>query len=357
MLIAIKCKGKNDYKMQYSIEISKNTKKPDIDDYVSSRGSVYHLTGWAMIIKEVFGHDMFHVFAKDENGNICGVLPLVNLKSSLFGNFMVSMPYFNYGGVISEKEEVDQLIIQDAIRLCEEIGAQHMELREVKKRNNDWPVRTDKVNMILELPESIDEIGKSIGSKKRSQIRRPIKEGVKVHAGGMDLLDDFYRVFSENMRDLGTPVYSKTFFLDILINFPDKTKIIMLSSNGIPISVAFLIGHRDMLEIPWASTLRRFNHFSPNMLLYWEVLSYAVESGYKYFDFGRSSIDSGTYKFKKQWGAIPKQLYWHYWMQGGGGIPVLNPTNPKYKLAISVWQKLPLFITNMIGPMIIKNLP
>ena len=159
------------------------------------------------------------------------------------------------------------------------------------------------------------------------------------------------------MRDLGTPVYGMSFFREILQCFSEQSNIIVVHLERRPVAAAFLLGHKDTLEIPWASTLRNVNHLSINMLLYWEVLKFAIENKYKYFDFGRSSKESGTYRFKQQWGAKPKQLFWHYWLYENTELPQLNPKNPKYSLLIAVWKKLPVNVTKVIGPRIVKNLP
>ena len=159
------------------------------------------------------------------------------------------------------------------------------------------------------------------------------------------------------MRDLGTPVYAKTFFRSILRELPRQSVICLLSLRGEPVAAGFLIGFKRTLEIPWASSLRRFGKLSPNMLLYWSALKYACETGYQRFDFGRSSPDSGTYKFKAQWGAQPVQLNWGYWVPDGAALPDLSPRNPKFQLAIKVWQRLPIAVTKIIGPPIVQNLP
>ena len=127
--------------------------------------------------------------------------------------------------------------------------------------------------------------------------------------------------------------------------------------DGAPAAVGFLLGYGEILEIPWASTLRKFNKYSINMWMYRQILGYAIDKKFIYFDFGRSSIDAGTYKFKKQWGAKPIQHYWYYQLADGKVLPQLNPNNPKYKLAISVWQKLPVWVTKIIGPPLVKYLP
>jgi FemAB-related protein (PEP-CTERM system-associated) len=236
------------------------------------------------------------------------------------------------------------------------LGASHAEFRDDIARK-ELPARTDKVNMILLLPESPEALWQSFTPKLRAQIRRPQQEDPQVLQGGAALLDDFYSVFSRNMRDLGTPVYGKNFFRTILETFPQSCYIVVIRHSDRPVAAGFLIGHRDTLEIPWASSLREVNRLSMNMLLYQEALKLAIARGYRQFDFGRSSRDSGTYRFKQQWGAQPRELHWHYWLADDSELPALNPDNPRYALAIRLWQRLPLQIANALGPRIVKNLP
>lgn len=329
------------------------------DEYVNKTASagIYHLSGWKNLIEELFGHKTLYLYSTDRAGEINGVLPVVRLKSGLFGNYGVSMPYFNYGGVVAESEEIERALLEEACEAMQPLGVSHLEFRHTSERESSWPVRRDKVAMILELPDKEETLWKALGSKLRSQIKRPRRENPQVTLGGPELLDDFYRVFAINMRDLGTPVYSKDFFRWILQAFPTAGRIIIVYLHGKPVGGAFLLGFRDVLEIPWASTLKEVNRLSVNMLLYWEVLRFAINTGYKRFDFGRCTRGSGTYRFKSQWGANEKQLYWHYWLRDGSKLPGLNPDNPKFRLAISVWQRLPLFVANLLGPPIVKNLP
>lgn len=329
------------------------------DSYVCQHenSSIYHLSGWKMLIEEVFGHETAYLYSIGPAGGVNGILPVVRLKSALFGNYAVSMPFFNYGGVVADSARIGQALLERACGTMKSRGVSHVEFRHTGDRESAWPVRRDKVTMILDLPENEETLWKALGAKLRSQIKRPRRENPKVSLGGVELLDDFYRVFSVNMRDLGTPVYSKRFFESILKTYPGAGRIIAVYLRGKPVAGAFLLGFRDTLEIPWASTLKEVNRFSINMLLYWEVLAFAVGKGYRRFDFGRCTRTSGTYRFKKQWGAREKPLYWHYWLRNGSTLPGLTPDNPKFKLAISVWRNLPLFVTNLLGPPIVKNLP
>lgn len=330
------------------------------DDYVmrSDGASCYHLSGWQEVIGKSFGHRTWYLLSEDETKRISGVLPVVQLKSALFGNYAVSMPFFNYGGVVADTPHIAGDLIRAAIECAREAKAKHIELRHSQPFDNGLPVKTSKVSMRLDLPEAPEALWKSFPSKLRSQVQRPIKEGMYAALGREELLDDFYAIFAENMRDLGTPVYAKSFFRTVLKTFPGSTWIcVVRTADRKAVAAGFLIGFKGMMEIPWASSLRGYNRLSPNMLLYWSVLSLACEKKYRCFDFGRSTPGEGTYRFKEQWGARPAQLYWHYWLENGGPMPELNPKNPKYRLAIAIWKRLPVGLTKMVGPAIVKNLP
>jgi FemAB-related protein (PEP-CTERM system-associated) len=188
-------------------------------------------------------------------------------------------------------------------------------------------------------------------------VRRPQKEGATCDSGGVERLDDFYTVFARNMRDLGTPVYPKHLFTEICDRFSERARLFIVRMQGEPVAAGLTIGFRDTLEIPNASSLREFNRYSPNMLLYWSVLQYAVAQGYKAFDFGRTSRDSGPYRFKKQWGAEPRDLAWHYIIEEGRELPKINPDNPRYRFAVNAWRHLPVPIANILGPQVVKHLP
>jgi FemAB-related protein (PEP-CTERM system-associated) len=329
------------------------------DAYVaaSPRAEIYHDYRWRSLIETVFGRECHYLRACDRNDRVRAVLPLVRLKSALFGDFLVSVPYFNYGGVLADSTAARDAMIAAGVKLGRKLGVRHIELRGRAGDSLDLPVRTDKVSMVLELPATEDELFKGFTSKLRAQIRRPGKAGATSRLGGAELLTDFYRVFSRNMRDLGTPVYSPRFFEAILATFPQQARVCVVDLDGRPVAAALVLSHRNRLEIPWASSLREANPQGVNMLLYWSVLRFAIATGCRAFDFGRSSKDAGTYRFKEQWGAVPQQLLWHYWLPDGVEMPRITPDNPKYRLAIAAWQRLPVPVANTLGPYIAKNLP
>ncbi len=330
------------------------------DGYVMQNpgASCYHLTGWKDVIEESFGHRTCYLLSSGNGGKINGILPLVHLNSFLFGSFVVSLPFFNYGGVCADDHRIRERLFAEAADMLRRMGISHMELRHAGNLLPGLPVKTSKVSMRLPLPGTKEELAASFSSKLRSQVRRAVKEGMWARIGGLDELAGFYHVFSRNMRDLGTPVYPRRFFGNILKTFPDRARICTVyTKDGLPVASGMIVGFRQTMEIPWASSLRDFNRYGPNMLLYATVLGFACDQGYRVFDFGRSTPGEGTYRFKEQWGARPTQLYWHYWLRKGRSMPEINPHNPKYGLAIRIWQHLPLGLTRLIGPSLVKNLP
>lgn len=335
-----------------------NTTAACWNEYVNSHPSatIYHRSEWRDLIAGCFGHQSYYLYASDSQSRCVGILPLVRLKSRVFGNFLVSMPYFNYGGPIGDSPDIEQQLVESANALGSSLPVEHIEYRDTIARQG-MPALTHKVNMILDLPGEEAELWQQLGSKLRSQIKRAWRENPQTRIGGIDLIRDFYTVFSRNMRDLGTPVYGRSFFEAILNTFPDESRLVVVYLDSKPAAAGFLLANKDTLDIPWASTIRDYNRYSINMCLYWEILKHAIRQGFRRFDFGRSSKDAGTYRFKQQWGARPHQLFWHYWLKNGDQLPSINPANAKYTMAINVWKRLPLPVTRWLGPSIVKNIP
>lgn len=326
--------------------------------YVESTpaAEVYHRYEWRELLSEVFKHRCHYLMARDSAGSVVGVLPASEISSLLFGHFFVSIPYFNYGGALADSDAARHGLIEAVSGLARERGASHVELRHRGTLALDMPARTEKISMKLRLPATADELWDGFPSKLRSQIRRPQKAGAACAVGGLELLDDFFVVFSRNMRDLGTPVFPRSMFRKILELFPSRARVFVVTLEGRAAAAGFTIGYRDTLEIPFASSLREYSREAVNMLLYWSVLQHAVAEGYAVFDFGRTTTGSGPHRFKKQWGAEPEPLAWHYWLREGGDVPQLNPANPKFRLATQVWSKLPVGLTTFLGPKLVRYL-
>lgn len=341
------------------VEIGDGSEEAQWDRFVLDHpmATGYHLMAWRHITAQSFGHRNFYLMAKNGDGQVKGVLPLVFVASRLFGRFLISVPFVNYGGVLFESLEAQTSLLREAVVLAKELKASHIELRQKEPLNLDWSIRQHKVSLRLKLPEQYELLWKGFPSKLRSQIRRAQKEGMSARTGGIELLGDFYSVFALNMRDLGTPVYTRKFFEIILETFPNEARILVVYLNEKPLAAGFLYVFRQVLEIPWASSNRKYNHLAPNMLLYSSTLEHACLKGCKEFDFGRSTQGSGTHRFKEQWGAKPTQLYWYYWKRTGSEVPVHSPTNGIYSLAATVWRRLPVAVANSLGPHIVKYLP
>jgi len=333
--------------------------EPLIEEYVAGHaaGTMWHRPRVAEFVRQTYGHPTACFCALDGNGNLVGLLPMVQLSSRLFGNFVVSMPYFNYGGVLAENAVVAEQLLAAGAQWRSELGADHLELRSCHDTGAGLPQRTDKITFWLPLPASPDDLWGSFQPKLRAQVRRGERELDGLSIGGEELLDAFYQVFSTNMRDLGTPVYGKAFFRNLLISLPGEAWLVVARINGQAVGCAFLTGYGTRMEIPWASTLRSHSHTAINMIMYWRILEFAIEKGFGVFDFGRCSEDAGTYRFKQQWGAQPLRLHWDYILPDGGQLPALNPNNPKFRLLIATWKRLPVWVANLIGPHIVRVLP
>ncbi len=328
------------------------------DEFVHQhpQGKIYHLSCIHRVIRRTFGHRTFYLVAR-RNARIVGGLPIVTMKSRLFGNFMVSVPFFNYGGLCADDSDVKNALLERAIQIARSESVDYLELRHIERQFSNLACKSRKVALLLNLSEHAEILWSGFKAKLRSQIRRPSKEGIYVKLAKDELLDDFYSVFSVNMRDLGTPVYSKNLFANMLKYCHKNSWIVVAYKDGMPLAAGFLLGYKDVMEIPWASSLRQYNHLAANMLMYWHALKFAIEQGYKKFDFGRSSPDSGTFRFKRQWGAEPVPLNWEYWLADGKAIPDMSPQNGRFQLAIRLWQKLPLSVTRIVGPSIVRNIP
>lgn len=334
-----------------------------------------HLSQWKQVIEQSYGHKAHYLMAINEDGQMAGLLPLVHLKSLLFGNSLVSMPYLDMGGILADNPEAFQALLNEAQEIGKQLRADHIELRYNKptpwlfpnssapdpsnSTNPTNPINlssslTPKVRMLLDLPESAEALMKSFKAKLRSQIRKPIKDGLKAKIGGIELLDDFYKVFSVNMRDLGSPVHSKKLIAIVLSRFSEKARVVAVYLDTRPIAASIIFGFKSVLQNPWASSLREYSRLSPNMLLYWTMIEYAFDNGFTTFDFGRSSPEEGTYRFKKQWDSNEAPLYWHSLQLRAAALDDQPNQKSKFKKAIDYWKKLPLPVANFLGPRIRK---
>ena len=329
------------------------------DAFVTSHkdSTNYHQYGWRKVVEKSFGHRTMYLAATNSHNQICGILPFVQMKSWLFGCFLVSLPFFNYGGLLTSEDSAAVMLLNASRKMLSGTGVNHIEFRHLTMCDEVVETKQHKVTMILDLKPTEEEQWSSLDTKVRNQVRKAVKSGLKTVTGRLQLLDGFYEVFCQNMHDLGTPVYGRDFFRNILEEFPETTRIISVTHDSRTIASALLTWYKDALEVPWASSLRNFRLLCPNNLLYWEAIRFAINGGFRSFDFGRSTPGEGTYNFKKQWGVRPVPLYWQYLLREGGGLPEVNTKSPKYRFAIQAWQRLPLMVTNFLGPHIVRCIP
>ena len=313
---------------------------------------------WLNVLRDGLQQQPWFLSAWDGD-QLVGVLPLAFVKSALFGRFLVSLPYLNTAGVVTKSNDAAVLLVDEAIRLADRLDVKNLELRhETEIEHAGLPATMrQKVHMRLPLPETTEALWSSLKSKVRSQIKKPRNdERLTVAWGREDLLDEFHRVFCANMRDLGTPPFSRKLFGAMLAELPDDTEICCVRFDGTPCAGAFIVHGPDVTTVPSASSLRSFNRTSCNMLMYWHLLSRSIERGQRVFDFGRSSEDSGTFRFKKQWGSEAQPAVWQYYLREGAATD-MRPEGGRYGLMIKAWQKLPVWVTKIIGPSIVRGIP
>ena len=316
-----------------------------------------HNDAWIKATRDGLRHRCIQLTAY-QGERALGGLAIMLVKGPIFGRFLVSLPYINTGGIWASDAQVAAALVDQACDLADKMSVRYMELRheipiEHPRLNFE---RRDKVHMRLRLPTSDAQLDQSFRAKLRSQIRKASKNSVKIDFGGLELIEDFYDVFAVNMRDLGTPVFARGLFRSILRTFQSDAEFCIARLHHRPIAAALLVHHQGITEIPSASSLRQFNHTSANMLMYRQCLSRAIERGSNTFDFGRSSKDSGTYKFKAQWGAEPSPAVWQYYVRQGSA-DAMRPESEGNQRLIRLWQKMPVWATRIVGPAIVRGIP
>lgn len=341
------------------IRIADYEDKKRWDDFVLSQehAGPYHLFAWKHGPEQIYHHKAYYCICENEQKEIAGIFPLILVKPPFMSGTLVSLPFCDYGGVLSPHEDVRKALTDYAFELSKSLDANI----EIRNTNPD-PLLTSlyqleaiyhKSRMILDLPESSEILWDGFRSKLRSQIKRPQKDGLIFRFGSLDLINDFYTVFRINMRDLGSPVHSKAWIASVLESFGTKAHIGVVYKGTIPLAAGIIIECRETISMPWASALSEFSKLSPNMLLYWGFLEFACDYGFKRFDLGRSTPGEGTFKFKEQWGAKPHSLHWYNkGFSDENGSSVRN--GEIRKIMEKTWAKLPQRLVDTLGPRVRK---
>jgi FemAB-related protein (PEP-CTERM system-associated) len=320
------------------------------------RASFYHRAEWRQINERCFGHRTAYLAAV-EGERFVGVFPLVQLKSLMFGNVACSMPFVNYGGPAGESDEAEQALLDASAQVAEEWGVNYLEIRSQRHLGDRYPCSEHKISMTIELAPDPETVMGAFKREHRAEIRRAYKNGFTVRFGS-ELIDDFYTVLSESWRDLGTPIYRASYLKSVLAAFPNAHRLcVVYSADGQPVAGALDGLHNGTVEGMWLGMRNEYRKQLVGYVLYWELVKHACEQGHRRFHLGRSSKDSGAEQFKKKWNAEAMQLYWQYILRTRKDIPALNVSNPKYQMAINAWRKLPLPMTQAIGPFIARSIP
>lgn len=317
------------------------------------QGTFFHLAGWRDVLSRAFGHKSCHICAVDASG-IRGVLPLVHMKSFLFGNSLTSTPCCVYGGALADTDEIAALLEDKAAAMAEDLGVDNMELRNRDRQRPGWPTKELYVTFRKAILPTVEENMKAIPRKQRAMVRKGIDAGL---VGVIDDdVDRFFRIYAESVRNHGTPVFSRCYFRTLKEVFGDRCEVLTSVRGGELVSSVMSFYFRDEVlpyyggGLPVARAVKGFD------FLYWDLMRRACERGLSTFDYGRSKLGTGSYSFKKNWGFEPTPLPYQYHLVRAKTVPEVNPLNPKYRVFIEMWKRLPVPVANFVGPFLARGL-
>ncbi len=321
----------------------------------SSEATFFHRAGWKEVVENAFGHSTHYLLARRAS-KICGVLPLVHAKSRLFGNALISNGFCVAGGPAAIDEESHEALDRAALDLLEQTGASYLEYRAPARAHENWSRKDDLyVNFSRSIAVDEDENLKQIPRKQRAVVRKALKnDGLSYRLDTR--LSEFYRLYAESVRNLGTPVFGKKYFAELMRVFGSDCEILTVLHDGLPVSSVMSFYFGDQVLPYYTGSRVEARRLGANDLMYWHVMRHGLSRGARVFDFGRSKQGTGPYAFKKNWGFEPEPISHEYYIANGGEVPNVNPTNPKYQLMVSAWRRLPLPIANFVGPHIVKNI-
>jgi FemAB-related protein (PEP-CTERM system-associated) len=319
-----------------------------------ANATFFHLIGWKHIIEQVFRHRTHYLLA-ERDGDIAGVLPLAEVRSRLFGHSLVSLPFAVYGGVASGDAAVVAALHAAAIELARELGVEHLEMRNVRRAEPDWPRQDLYVTFRKPILPDVEANLLAIPRKQRAMVRKAIGRGLaaEVDPG----VERFFALYADNVHRHGTPPYPKRYFEALREVFGDHCEVLtVLSPQGETVSSVLSFYFRDEVLPYYAGDLDVARELAANDFKYWDLMRRACERGVKVFDYGRSKRGTGSFDFKKNWGFEPQPLAYEYKLFKGDAIPQNNPANPKYRAMIALWRRLPRGVANALGPSIVRNL-
>ena len=326
------------------------------DRYVESlpEGTFFHLSGWRAVIGQAFRHGTCYLLA-ERDGAISGVLPLVHLKSRLFGNRLVSVPFCVYGGPLASDQASLDALLDRARVLMQQSGAGALEFRLRRPISTEWETRSDLYATFRKPILADNEANlKAIPRKQRAMVRKGLQNGLRSEVDrGTDRL---YSLYAESVRNLGTPVYSARYFRLLAERFRDCSEIVTVHDGVRPVAAVQSFFFRDEVLPYYGGGTAAARQLAANDFMYWEVMRRAADRGIRLFDFGRSKFGTGSFDFKKYWGFTPEPLHYQYLLRPGRKVPDHNPLQPKYRLMVAAWKQLPLPVANLLGPPIVRGI-
>jgi FemAB-related protein (PEP-CTERM system-associated) len=326
------------------------------DEFVHScpNATFFHRIGWQQIIDRVFRHRTHYLLA-EKAGRIVGVLPLAQVRSRLFGHALVSLPFAVYGGVASSDDEAVPALHGAAVALARDLGVEHLELRNLRRTEPDWPQQDLYVTFRKPILPEVEANLLAIPRKQRAMVRKAIGRNL---SSEIDTdVARFFALYADNVHRHGTPPYSRRYFEALREAFGDACEVLtVLDAKGNPVSGVLSFYFRDEVLPYYAGDTEAARDLAANDFKYWELMRRACERGIRVFDYGRSKRGTGSFDFKKNWGFEPAPLAYEYRLLGRDAIPQNNPANPKYRAMIALWRHLPRPVANAIGPSIVRNL-
>lgn len=330
------------------------------DRYVRAApgGTFFHQLGWRWLVERVFGHRAHYLLAR-RGETVSGVLPLFELKSRLFGHSLVSIPFAVGGGGVTDDAETAASLLRRARELAEGLGVDYLELRSERPAADDLLTKDLYVTFRADLAEGEDAWLRRMERKRRQMMNYVAKEaaGFSWRIAGIEELPLFYRMFSESMRHHGTPVYPRLFLEEILDRFPTRTHLFFVHHQGRPVAGVLNLLFRDVIMPFYAGADRAHRPRGVDDYMYLSILRWGRENGFRTFDFGRSKRGTGAYAFKARWGMTEVPLAYQYHLVKARELPNVSPANPKYQALIAAWKRLPLPLTQLLGPRIVKRIP
>jgi len=314
----------------------------------------FHRSGWAKIIEQVFRHRTHYLLA-ERGCDIVGVLPLAQVRSRLFGHSLTSLPFAVYGGVASTDPEAVPTLHSAAVELASELGVEHLELRNLKRTEPDWPQQDLYVTFRKPILPEVEANMLAIPRKQRAMVRKAIGRGLVSEIDRN--ADRFFALYADNVHRHGTPPYPKRYFEALLETFGSACEVLtVLGPQGAPVSSVLSFYFRDEVLPYYAGDSESARELAANDFKYWDLMRRACDRGLRVFDYGRSKRGTGSFDFKKNWGFEPTPLAYEYKLLKRDSIPQNNPANPKYRAFIALWRRLPRPVVNAIGPAIVRNL-